>query len=56
MSSKYYICINVERTPETNSIHLPKTSSLREVENLCSKLEQFILASLRSEVQKQINR
>jgi hypothetical protein len=55
MSSEYHIRINVEKPTGKDFIELPNCSSQREVEDLCSKLEQFILASLRSEEQKLVD-
>jgi hypothetical protein len=52
MSSEYYIRITVEKPTGNSYIDLPKCSSHREVEDICSRLEQFILTSMRGEKRK----
>jgi hypothetical protein len=54
VSTKYYVRINTDPSTGQDFIQLPSCSSQQEVEDLCSKLEQFVLASLRGEVRKQV--
>jgi hypothetical protein len=55
MGYQYHIRIDVQKTTGEDFIQLPNSSKRREAEDVCSKLEQFILASLRSEEQKLVD-
>jgi hypothetical protein len=52
MGYQYHIRIDVKKPTEEDFIQLPNCSKRREAEDLCSKLEQFVLASLRGEARK----